>query len=338
MVALLCVVLLPVDAGDLDAPDPLVAELKRDVGFLASDSLGGRERGREGAFATAAFLAGQLRSLGWQPFEGAYRHEFEHRFRPKRSEEEELRRLQNVVAVSRPLRTGDAAVVLGAHYDHVGSGLSGGTFGPKGLIHNGADDNASGTAAVLHIARSLARDPLPARSRPVVVIFFDGEEGGLLGSRHFVAEHVAARPERFAAMVNLDMVGQLHRDVVYVWGEQTAAFAPVLTRAGRRHALRLDRRAEHIKRSDHWPFFDAGVPYLMLHTGLHPRYHRPADDADQINYRGLARVTRATERIVRELADPSIDLTPRSVGRALPIVPSPPWQPADETPQAGRAD
>ena len=331
MFALLCVAMLPVDA----AGDPLVAELKRDVGFLASDSLGGRERGREGAFATAAFLASELRSLGWQPFEGAYRHEFEHRFRRQSEEDEQLLRLQNVVAVSRPLQDGEAAILVGAHYDHVGSGWSGGTFGPKGLVHNGADDNASGTAAVLHVTRSIANEPLPAGSRPVIVAFFDGEEGGLLGSRQFVAEHVADRPGRIAAMVNLDMVGQLHRDVVYVWGEQTAAFAPLLTRAERQHGLRLDRRAEHIKRSDHWPFYDAGVPYLMLHTGLHPRYHRPADDADQINYPGLARVARATEQVVRDLTDPSVDLTPRSVGRALPIVPSPPWQPKDDDPEAG---
>lgn len=298
-----------------------VAAAKRDVGFLASDSLGGRMRGSEGGHAAAAFLAGGLARLGWQPFDGQFRHEF-----PARGAKPRELRLQNVVAVSRPLQPGEQVVLVGAHYDHVGTGRSGGSFGPRGLVHNGADDNASGTAAVLAVARALAARPLPALHRPVAVAFFDGEEGGLLGSKRFADEHA----DRVAAMINLDMVGQLYDDTVYVWGADTAAFAAPLDAVETQLGLRLDRRAEHIKRSDHWPFFDHDTPYLMLHTGLHPRYHRPEDDADRLDYDGIVRIAAATESLARSLADPATDLTLRAASKTQPIVPAPPWQPWTE--------
>ena len=309
-------------------PDPQsVAAIRNDVAFLASDSLAGRERGSDGGRAAAAFLAGQLRRIGWQPFERAYRHEFVRspkRRRGRNRQPESPLLMQNVVAVSRPAATGERYLVVGAHYDHVGLGDRGGSFGPRGLVHNGADDNASGTAAVLDLARRLFRDPLPAGSRPIMLVLFDGEEGGLFGSQAFAQQH----RRRIAAMINLDMVGMLSQSRVYVWGATTApAFASALDRMQAATGLSLDRRAEHIVRSDHWSFYEHDIPYLMLHTGLHPDYHRPADDADRLNYPGLARIAGAVESLVRTLADPAVDLSLVAASKDLQIVPSPPWQP-----------
>ena len=292
-----------------DSLATLAADLRRDIGFLASDALSGRGRGTEGGFATAAFLAGHLRAAGWEPFDGAYRHEFGGRGFADRDD----RRMQNVLAVSRTSRgPDDPYLVVSAHYDHVGDGLMGGSRGPRGLVHNGADDNASGTSVLLSLARSLAARPLPPTARPVLLAFFDGEEGGLLGSRHFVRERLArptttpedtaVAPVAVAALLNLDMVGMLKDDRLFVYGASTSPAMATLLPAAHELALEPVLLAEHCPASDHMPFFEQKVPYLLLHTGLHETYHSPRDDADRLNFEGLARIARLSDRLVRSLA------------------------------------
>ena len=311
------------------ADDTLAATFRREVGFLASDALAGRQRGTEGGFAAAGYLVSELRRAGLQPFEGAYRHEFGRtQFKKKLGPAQwgytqPPTRMQNIYAITRPPREGEKVIVVGAHYDHVGSGLKGGTRGPRGLVNNGADDNASGTVVALEVARAIMRRPLPSDARPVLVAFFDGEEAGLLGSQFLAKQY----PRRFAAMVNLDMVGAMKNNTVYVYGDATCSVFDKLPQLPEAAGLDLRLLQEHCVRSDHAPFFFRSVPYLFFHTGLHPRYHMPADDADLLNYDGLVRIAKLTEAVVRDLATSDNPLTFDKAANDLPTVPSPPWQP-----------
>ena len=329
-------------------PSPLVAELRRDIGFLASDTLAGRARGSDGGRAAASYLASEFRKTGLPPFLGGYRHEFarEHKRKNPKTPKDGKKQsggkkqndgaaetytvvMQNVLAVTRPIRgMSDPAIVVGAHYDHVGRGDLGGSRGKRkfvGLVHNGADDNASGTAAVLALARRFAADPLPDDARPVVFALFDGEEGGLMGSLHFVDRHVY-RDLRVDLMLNLDMVGAMRDRTVYVFGHSTSRLVPPLLD---RYAgdLTLDRQRSHVPRSDHAPFYWKATPYLFFHTGLHPRYHLPEDDADLVNYEGTAAIVTMAEAILRDLATADGSITLDAAGNRLPVEKSPPWQP-----------
>ncbi|HEV2854443.1 MAG TPA: M20/M25/M40 family metallo-hydrolase [Thermoanaerobaculia bacterium] len=209
--------------------------------------------------------------------------DLEHRTRPT----------ANVVGV---VRAGAAdrlqgAVVVGAHYDHLGRGDTGSLLPDSNQIHNGADDNASGTAALLEVARRLRGERERLR-RDVYVIAFSGEEAGVLGSTAFTRHPTAGlKMSDVAAMLNMDMVGRLQGNVLAVIGVDTAQeWRSVVPLACEREHLACTLSGEGFGPSDHTPFYAAGVPVLHFFTGAHDDYHKPSDDADKINAAGGARV------------------------------------------------
>ena len=185
------------------------------------------------------------------------------------------------------------AVVIGAHYDHLGrEGAS---------VYHGADDNASGTALVLGLARSFAAARPP---RTLVFILFAGEELGLLGSAHHVGQPSAVPVERMAAMLNFDMVGRLAGRSLLVGGVDTGAgFRPLVEAAGRDAGLDLEVRGGGGGASDHSRFHAAGVPVLFFHSGQHPDYHQPSDTADRIDVAGMTRIADLGARIAARIAE-----------------------------------
>jgi peptidase M28-like protein len=202
------------------------------------------------------------------------------------------RTVRNIVGVLRgsdPRRAGEA-IVIGAHYDHVGiGGRHSASPERTGEIHNGADDNASGTAAIIEIARqaALSRSRFP---RTLVFVAFAGEENGLLGSDFYV--HNAALPiENTVAMLNLDMVGR-SRGAVDVSGLETAPSLEADLRAAMQAALPIDvkREGPGAGRSDDSSFISRRVPAINFFTGFHADYHRPTDDWDKIDVDGTRRV------------------------------------------------
>src|SRR5204862_2883323 len=203
----------------------------------------------------------------------------------------------------------DEAIVIGAHYDHLGRGGEG-SLAPDqvGTIHPGADDNASGTAAVLGLARAFAA--AGGAPRTLVFVTFAGEEMGLLGSAHYV-RHPALPLDRTVLMVNLDMVGRLRNDKVFVGGADSAKeLRQVLDDAARGLGLTLQLRGDPFSPSDHTSFYAAGRPVLFLFTGAHGDYHRPTDTSDKINADGLRAVaTLATRAITTVAAAPSAPAT-----------------------------
>ncbi|MHC4392835.1 MAG: M20/M25/M40 family metallo-hydrolase, partial [Planctomycetota bacterium] len=197
---------------------------------------------------------------------------------------------RNVIAVlpGTDPKLKDEYVVVGAHYDHLGRGGSG-SLAPnsQGQIHNGADDNASGTAGMLEIAEACAARPT---KRSMIFMGFSGEELGLLGSAHF-CKNPTVPLDKIAAMINLDMIGRLGKSLE-VGGVDTAPnFREVVTEAAEAQGLKTLLSGSGYGPSDHASFYSTGkVPVLFLFTGLHEEYHRPNDDVELVNMPGAAKV------------------------------------------------
>jgi hypothetical protein len=198
----------------------------------------------------------------------------------------------------------EETVVVGAHYDHLGRGglLSGSLAFLSKDIHNGADDNASGTALVLELARRLARrpDPLPRR---VVFVAFSGEERGLLGSKHYV-EHPLYPLASTVLMANFDMVGRLNgNNELTLYGTGTTPGLDLLVDAlGRSAGFTVKKIAEGHGPSDQESFYLKNIPVVFAFTGTHRDYHRPSDDTERINFAGMARIADLAELLLLDVA------------------------------------
>lgn len=241
---------------------------------LAADSMEGRRIGSSGSTAARALLVRRLRQAGVAPLGLDYEHRF-----PVRGRDTTVNTGINLLAVVRGADT-SRVIVVSAHYDHVGAS--------GGVVYNGADDDASGTAAVLALAEWYAKHQ-PRHS--MIFAFFDGEEAGLLGARAFAPTRGA--PTAIAANVNLDMIARLDKNELYAAGtshfpffrpllEATAAAAPVKLLLGHD----TDDGGAHnnwTNQSDHYAFHLAGITWICFGVEDHPDYHRPTDDAERIN-------------------------------------------------------
>lgn len=231
-------------------------------------------------------------------------------------------------------------VIVGAHYDHLGFG------GPDSMApgstepHSGADDNASGTAAILEAARWLARGEVGGsteegpRTRDVVFVAFSGEETGILGSTTFARKPPGGLDlEQAVAMINLDMVGRLREKLTVLGDDSAAEWRELVRPLCETLDLPCAFGGDAYGPSDHTAFYAAGVPVLYLFTGPHDDYHKPSDDPDGINAAGGARVARFTAAVAAELAWRTEPLTyqettapaprgdVRSYGASLGVIP-----------------
>jgi len=294
---------------------PLAAQapsrLLEDVKYLSDDALEGRMTGSPGADSAAAFVARRFEAVGLTPPAGGWLQEFVVPPDAPAAPHLAVAGLEgrNVIGIlpGRDRELAREAVVVGAHYDHLGRG---GPFAldpdSAGAVHNGADDNASGTAALIEIARVLALRP-PART--VVFVAFTGEELGLLGSAYYVRHPVVPLP-RTVAMVNLDMVGRLRSNRLIVYGAATAKELPALLDSLDRAAgFDLKAEGDGYGPSDQSSFYAAKRPVLHFFTDLHEDYHRATDDWPKINADGLKRVADFAGVVVAALADRRRPLT-----------------------------
>ena len=281
-------------------------------GFLASDELEGRESGLNGANVAGRYIASCLQMMGVQPLlpEGYFQEfsacaperQVKGRFEVHRDSIAKLQQglhrrinLRNVLAMI-PGEHSDEYVVVGAHFDHLGTDRM--LEGDK--IYNGADDNASGVSAVLQIAKAFVesgKKPL----RNIIFAFWDGEERGLLGSKHFTLE--CPFIGQIKAYLNFDMIGGNNRpeDPQYMVFFHTAAvpaFGRWLRSDIERYGLRLhpDCRSwdNPVSGSDNASFARCGIPILWYHTDAHPNYHKPGDHAEGLNWDKLTEITKAS--------------------------------------------
>ncbi len=195
-------------------------------------------------------------------------------------------------------------VVLGAHYDHLGYGGVNSAAPGETAVHHGADDNASGTAMLIEVARRLAAEAAAKGSFPRNILFasFSGEERGLLGSAHYTANAAVPLAET-VAMVNLDMVGRLDGNKVIVHGTGTGTGLDALVdRLVGSHSFEVAKEPGGFGPSDHSSFYARKIPVLHLFTGSHSDYHRPTDTAEKINYDGMVRIAALVTDVIRELA------------------------------------
>ena len=281
---------------------PDSARILADIRYLADDALAGRGTGTPGNDSAAAFAARRYSSLRLRAIAPAYLQTFNARsaMTAHAGSPAELR-TQNVVAFlegSDPALRGQV-IVVGAHIDHLGRSSSG-ALDPdaRDAIRNGADDNASGTAGVLELARLLSARPT---RRSVLFAHFSGEELGLLGSQYFV-EHSPVPLDSMVAMLNFDMIGRLRGDSLVVYGVATAREMPALLDSAN-VALGMTVRGvgDGFGPSDHSSFFAKNIPVLHFFTNLHDDYHRASDDVERINAAGTARVVALAEQVIRRI-------------------------------------
>ena len=284
--------------------EPLAA-----VRYLADDALQGRLAGSAGERCAADFIAARFRALGLQPA-GAGRTFFQDvplasAINPHAT----AATGRNVLAL---LEGSDPAVrseivIIGAHYDHLGHGSFGSMTPGDSAIHNGADDNASGVAAMLRAAALLSQGQRPARS--ILFMAFTGEESGLLGSAHFTRSPTIDL-SKARAMINMDMVGRLGSAALIVNGVGTAPqWRGVLEPAAERLGLQLALKDEGWGPSDQTSFYAADIPVLHLFTNTHADYHKPSDDWQRVDAAGLEKVSQLVAAITRSVAAPATTLS-----------------------------
>lgn len=203
--------------------------------------------------------------------------------------------------------TADNTVIIGAHYDHLGYGGSNSLFADNGEpeIHNGADDNASGTAGLLELVRFINKNPDKFKNHNFLFIAFSAEEEGLLGSAHF-AKTTKMDLSKVSYMLNMDMIGRLEENTIAVSGVGTSPFwEKVITDAC---ALKVKTSQSGTGPSDHTSFYNKDIPVLHFFTGTHSDYHKPSDDADKINVEGEVQVLGYILGVI-EAAESTPDLT-----------------------------
>jgi Zn-dependent M28 family amino/carboxypeptidase len=214
-------------------------------------------------------------------------------------------------------------IIVGAHYDHLGRGGEGsGSLAQRaGDIHYGADDNASGTAGVLELAR-LFTTQTPKPRRTIVFMAFGGEEEGLLGSNYYV-NHPLLPLANTVAMINMDMIGRMKESKLVIGGVGTAKEWRDIMAANAEKAFQLTLNEDGFGPSDHSSFYAKQIPVLFFWTGTHTDYHKPSDTFEKINYADEARILALVARIVNQLdtadkrltyATAKSDATPRTGG------------------------
>jgi hypothetical protein len=196
----------------------------------------------------------------------------------------------------------DEVIVLGAHMDHLGKGGPGsGSMVPDTIaIHNGADDNASGCAALLELAQAFAARANTLK-RSFVFIFFSGEELGTLGSGNYVAAPFFPLKQT-VSMINLDMVGRLQNKILNIGGSGTSpAWSSLLKKYNADTTFTLVLSPDGFGPSDHGPFYGKDIPVLFFFTGVHDDYHKPSDDWDKLDYEGEEKISQYAYRIVSDI-------------------------------------
>ena len=304
ILTLVCALTMPIQAQRQD-------DMKKTVEYLASQELGGRYPGTHGDTLASEYIAGQLRSMKLKPVvkgkkNAAYYQDFTYGKTEKHT-------THNIIAVlpgnDKLLR--NEYIVVGSHYDHLGlGGKDSGSRRPDTLgVHPGADDNASGDAVVLQLAKHFKKVGSP---RSIIFMFFGAEEQGLVGSKQFIDWMKQADDKRInlphnikgiVSMVNLDMVGRMRDHAMSVSGTGTSSqFKTIVETIAKQKGVHVSCVADGYGASDQASFVAAEIPVLFLTTGGHMEYHTPADIPSTLNYDGMQQTLEYSQELVSQLA------------------------------------
>ncbi|NOX88129.1 MAG: M20/M25/M40 family metallo-hydrolase [Calditrichaeota bacterium] len=273
----------------------------KDIKFLSSDELQGRAPGSAGIEKAAQYIAQQFKKAGLQPGadDGSYFQVWEEVVDAKGTKAP-VKNIIGIIPGTNP-HLADQAVVVSAHYDHLGLGWPDAHKGDEGKIHPGADDNASGVSVLLELARILDASFNPQRT--IVFVAFTAEESGLKGSRYFVKHYKKFPPDKIMADLNLDTVGRLNGKKVLILNGSSAKEWPFLFMGiGYVTGVQSEIVTQQLDASDQASFIEAGVPAVQIFSGAHSDYHRPTDTWDKIDVQGLTKVATLTKEALVYLA------------------------------------
>ncbi len=274
--------------------------IKTHIKFLADDALQGRQTGSAGERMALDYIEKQFKVLKLQP--KGESDSFEQTFSFKSGVHGTGTEGTAHNAVAFLDNKADKTIIIGAHFDHLGLGENGSSLdaNPKGKIHNGADDNASGVAGLLELARYFSKNKISEKSN-FLFICFSGEELGLYGSKYFT-EHPSIDLTKVNYMINMDMIGRLNPTTksVSVSGSGTSpVWETTLKNMGSQLNIKTDSAG--IGPSDHSSFYLKNIPVLHFFTGSHSDYHKPSDDWDKINYAGEKEVLDLIIAVIEKL-------------------------------------
>lgn len=286
---------------------PKVFSIKEDVMFLANDTLEGRQTGSKGEIKAAKYIAKRFSDLGLAP-KGTDGYFQKFSFKPKTNPHQKVSysvkdgdsTITGTNVIGYLDNKADNTVIIGAHFDHLGYGAEGSLCrGDTIQIHNGADDNASGVAVLLDLAKKLKG---ANKGNNYLFITFSGEEMGLLGSNYYAKNPTFAN-DKANYMVNMDMVGRLKADsALAVYGVGTS---PIFKQTLKAHneKFKLIENESGVGPSDHTSFYNVDIPVLHFFTGQHEDYHKPTDDFDKLNYEGMNAISSYVFDVITDLDD-----------------------------------
>ncbi|MFV2057536.1 MAG: M20/M25/M40 family metallo-hydrolase, partial [Thiohalomonadales bacterium] len=277
--------------------------MMKDISYLASKELKGRELGSKGLDQAAKYIAGEFKKAGLLPGGDAGKS-FYQEWQQDVGKPRGKVTLKNVIAVLPGSNPGlqKQSLVISAHYDHLGQGWPNVHAGDEGKIHYGADDNASGVAVMLEFARQVAKKWRPERA--IVFIAFTGEESALMGSDFYIKHAQQYPAKNVSSVLNLDMVGRLDDKPLTIFGVGTASeLVHVFRGIGYVTGIKLNSVANDIGSSDHTRFVDIGVPGVQFFSGVHSQFHRPGDTVNKIDADGLVKVARVLKESAEYLAN-----------------------------------
>ena len=271
------------------------------IRFLSADALEGRGLGTKGLDKAAEYIALKYKEAGLRPA-GNSKESYFQIWEDRGKDPERKVILKNVVGMIPGLKKNNQSVVVGAHYDHLGRGWPDVRQGNKGKIHHGADDNASGVAVLLELARVLNKGLKPDRN--VIFVAFTGEETGKKGSKYYVTNEKTFPVEQCIGMINLDTVGRFGKKKLLILGTGSAReWDHIFRGAGFVTGVEIETVSEELDSSDQRSFQRAGVPAVQLFAGPHPDYHRPTDTIDKIDPDGLQKMASVAKEALQYLAD-----------------------------------
>lgn len=310
MINKLLIAVLLMTAHHLQSQTISEKNLRKNVEYLADDKLEGRGTGTEGEIKAAKRIAKEFKKIGLKP--KGDKGDYYHIFGFKKSSDPHGNIDSNSAQVYARNVAGyldngaQYTIVVGAHFDHLGKGEQSGSLEANSLgqIHNGADDNASGTAGMIEMARYFANNGVK-ENHNFLFLAFSAEEMGLIGSKKYT-EYPTIDLTTVSFMLNMDMIGRLNEQKSLVVGGVGTApdFVPVFTSLKGDFKMKLDSAG--IGPSDHTSFYLKNIPVLFFFTGQHKDYHKPSDDADKVNYAGMIEVLNLGIKAITEL-----DKTPK---------------------------
>jgi len=275
-------------------------KILKHIKYLSSDELEGRYPGSKGSKLAISYIEKKFNEYKLEPVNSnGYQQYFD--FIDKSGDSISIPNVVGIIKGS-DRNKNDELIVLGAHFDHLGYGgaHSGSLMINSNEIHNGADDNASGVAGIIELARKLSNHQNKLR-RSIIIVAFNAEEQGIFGSKFFVNDSFF-NTKKMIMMVNLDMIGRLNKLSLNISGTGTSpVFNSLLDNIASKHNLNIIKNPNGLGPSDHASFYANDIPVLFFFTGGHSDYHKPSDDWNKINVEGEKKILNMIFDIIKSI-------------------------------------